>query len=148
MSHRNEPPMTTKEAIAYPLMVFLAIVLFLVLLVGLWAGVKSFKRYQRVADANNQIKVIDREVRQTEAKVALEEKKADIRRAEAQGIADSQKIIADTLTPEYLTYLSIQAQMDFANSNNDTVIYIPVGDNGIPIIRDTSNDGAQETAQP
>jgi hypothetical protein len=116
------------------------IAVFVALMFGFHAGYKSYHRYQRVQDAKNREKIVQMETKAVAQEVELERQKALIRVEEANGISQAQNIIAGTLTPEYLTYLSIQAQMDFANSNNDTIIYIPVGENGIPLIRDTSQD--------
>ena len=59
---------------------------------------------------------------------------AEIRIEEAKGIAESQKIINETLTPNYLQHEAIQAQREMANSPNHTTVYIPVGSNGMPIV--------------
>lgn len=59
---------------------------------------------------------------------------AEIRIEEAKGIAESQKIINTTLTPNYLQHEAIQAQREMANSPNHTTVYIPVGSNGMPIV--------------
>ena len=50
-------------------------------------------------------------------------------------ISKAQEIINKTLTPEYLQHEAIQAQMKMANSPNHTTVYIPSGDNGIPVVR-------------
>lgn len=64
-----------------------------------------------------------------------ERKEAERRIIEAEGIAKSQEIINKTLTREYLQHEAIQSQMKMANSPNNTVIYIPVGTNGIPLVK-------------
>lgn len=77
------------------------------------------------------------------AKQRLEEKNiekeiarrdAEIRIEEAKGIAEAQKIINATLTPNYLQHEAIQAQRKMADSPNHTTVYIPVGPNGIPLV--------------
>lgn len=47
-------------------------------------------------------------VKQTENKKAVAENEAEIRRIEAQGIADANRIIQQSLTPQYLQYEAIQ----------------------------------------
>jgi regulator of protease activity HflC (stomatin/prohibitin superfamily) len=61
---------------------------------------------------------------------------AEIERA--KGVAESMQIISEELekNKNYLHYLAIQAQEKMANSPNHTTIYIPVGSNGIPLIKD------------
>lgn len=120
-------------------------VVLMTLLFGTIAVGQAFSRYQRVKNARNEQRVIEMKVKQTQMLVEVEKQKAAVRVAEAQGIADSQAIIDSSLSDQYLTYLSIQAQMDFASSDNNTIIYIPVGDNGIPLIRDTSADAPTTT---
>lgn len=69
-----------------------------------------------------------------------ERKEAERRIIEAEGIAKSQEIINKTLTKEYLQHEAIQSQMKMANSPNNTVIYIPVGTNGIPLVKMTESN--------
>jgi regulator of protease activity HflC (stomatin/prohibitin superfamily) len=64
-----------------------------------------------------------------------EKKEAERRIIEAEGIAKAQEIINKTLTVAYLQHEAIQAQIKMAGSPNHTVVYIPSGDNGIPLVR-------------
>ena len=61
----------------------------------------------------------EQEVLQKEFQLEVAKKEAEIRITEATGIAEAQKIIDKTLTPEYLQYLAIQN----INPNAD-VIYL------------------------
>jgi hypothetical protein len=110
-------------------LVGLAITFMLLSVVG-----REIGRWQRVRDANNNIYVIGKQVEQTKKLVEVEEQKALVRVAEAEGIAEAQMIIDSSLTQNYLTYEAIKAQQAMAGSPNDTVIYIPVGNNGIPLV--------------
>jgi hypothetical protein len=115
----------------------LAGVLILVAIIGfgLVAAIAAFSRYQTVADAQNQVQVNDIKIAQTNQLVQVQEQQAKIRVADAQGIAQSQSIINGSLTPAYLQYLAIQAQIDMAQkSDHSATIYIPVGNNGIPVV--------------
>ena len=67
----------------------------------------------------------------------IAEKDAKIRATEAKGIAEAQRIIDKSLTNNYLQYEAIKAQSKMADSPNHTTIYIPVGNNGIPLMRTT-----------
>ncbi|WP_372880174.1 SPFH domain-containing protein [Psychromonas sp.] len=62
---------------------------------------------------------------------------AAIRVEEAKGIAEAQKIINATLTANYLQHEAINAQLVMAKSPNHTTVYIPVGTNGIPLVKGT-----------
>ncbi|WP_236609664.1 prohibitin family protein [Archaeoglobus sulfaticallidus] len=54
---------------------------------------------------------------------------------EAQGIAEANKIIAESITDEYLAWYWIQ-NLDKHNS----VIYVPIGENGIPMFKDVDKN--------
>ena len=64
----------------------------------------------------------------------IAQRDAEIRIEEAKGIAEAQKIINATLTPNYLQHEAIQAQRTMANAPNRTTVYIPVGPNGLPLV--------------
>ena len=71
----------------------------------------------------------------TQKEIAIQD--AAIRVEEAKGIAEAQKIINTTLTANYLQHEAINAQLVMAKSPNHTTVYIPVGTNGIPLVKDT-----------
>ncbi len=64
-----------------------------------------------------------------------EKQEADRKRIEAQGIADYQRIISESLTDKQLQYESIKAQLEIAKSPNAKVIIMGKGSN--PVILDT-----------
>jgi len=115
------------------------VVIFIGLIVGvIWAvffGGKIYSRYQLRMDAENEVAINEIKIKQQEQLIQVEKQKAEIRIVEAGGIAESQKIINSSLTNNYLQYLAIQAQEKMAGSPNHTQIYIPVGTNGIPLIK-------------
>ena len=74
-------------------------------------------------------------IEQTEQLIEVEKKKALIKIEEAKGIAEAQKIINATLTDKYLQHEAIMAQLHMADAPNHTQIYIPVGTNGIPLVK-------------
>lgn len=118
---------------------FLVVALLIGALVGAAVGIgsisRNYSRNQRLADERNQVQINDIQIAQTQQLVKVEQQKAQIRVVQAQGIADAQKIINSSLTDAYLQYEAIQAQMAMANSPNHTEIYIPVGNDGIPLVR-------------
>lgn len=59
---------------------------------------------------------------------------AERRRIEAQGIADSQHIVAQGLTPELLKLKGIEATLKLAESPNAKVIVVGSGKDGLPLI--------------
>jgi regulator of protease activity HflC (stomatin/prohibitin superfamily) len=67
--------------------------------------------------------------------IEIATKEAQVRVEEAKGIAESQRIINTSLTPFYLQHEAIQAQVSTANSPNHSTVYIPVGTNGLPLVK-------------
>ena len=53
---------------------------------------------------------------------------------EAEGIARAMAMIKSQITPEYLQYEAIKAQISMVSSPNHTVMYIPVGPMGVPLV--------------
>ena len=104
-------------------------------IVGGCYGYPAYSRYQSRADAANNVLVTEIQIRNTDQLIEVEKKKAEVRVAEAHGIAESQKIISTSLTSNYLQYLAIGAQKEMAHSPNHTQVYIPSGPNGIPLVK-------------
>ncbi|MFZ5801027.1 MAG: prohibitin family protein [Candidatus Omnitrophota bacterium] len=77
----------------------------------------------------------EQEAEQMKFVLEKEKKEAERRVIEAEGISKAQEIINKTLTASYLQHEAIQAQMKMADSPNHTTVYIPSGDNGIPLVR-------------
>jgi len=77
----------------------------------------------------------EQESEQMKFVLTKESQEAQRKVIEAKGIAEAQGIINKTLTQAYLQHEAIKAQMMMANSTNHTVVYIPSGDNGIPLVR-------------
>ncbi len=118
----------------------MGILLIIGLLVGAYAGMRAFGRYQRLQEARNDVEVNRIKIAQTEQLVQIERQQADVRRAEAEGIADAQRIINATLTDKYLTHEAIQAQRKMADSPNHTTVYIPSGQMGLPLVKTVDGD--------
>lgn len=133
--------------------VALAVVLALVLLFSFFAAVKSFNRYQKRADANNNVKVTNINIRRAQqqarivaAQDGIVKAQADQRLIKARGIKNAQDEIQSTLTPLYVQFEAIEAQKAIATSGkNNTVIYVPAGTNGTPVITQTAKGEAATT---
>lgn len=113
----------------------LAVALVGGIILGLMYGIPAFSRYQSRQYAQNEVLVNEIIIAQQAQLIQVEQQKAAIRVAEAKGIAESQRIIDSSLTNNYLQYLAIKAQEKMAGSPNHTQIYIPVGTNGIPLVK-------------
>lgn len=105
-------------------------VVFIGLIIGVWAGFKTMSRSQRLADERNQVQINEIQIQQTGQLVQVQKQKAQIKVAEANGIAEAQRIINNTLTPLYLQHEAIQAQ----ESQSNKIIYVPSGNQGIPLV--------------
>src|ERR1017187_6070450 len=90
------------------------IVIFAAMLIATTAGCMyafpAYNRYQDRQNAANEVTVSSIQIQNQAQHVEIETKKAEVRVAEARGIAESQRIIAESLTDSYLQYLAIQAQ--------------------------------------
>lgn len=64
----------------------------------------------------------------------IAKKEADIRVTEARGIAESNRIIAGSLTREYLQHEANQALLKFAEKGNTNTVVIPAGMSTAPLI--------------
>lgn len=122
--------------------VFIASVVSLVVIAALFFAVAAtsqvYGRHQRLANAKNAVKVTEIQIQNTHQLVEVENQKAAVRVAEANGIAEAQKIINQTLTPLYLQHEAIKAQLEMAHSENHTIVYIPIGNEGIPLVGTTN----------
>lgn len=59
---------------------------------------------------------------------------AEIKVTEARGIAESNRIIAGSLTREYLQHEANQALLKFAEGDNASTVILPSGMNVTPLI--------------
>ncbi len=66
-----------------------------------------------------------------------ERQEAERKRVEAQGIADYQRIISESLTDKQLQYEQIKAQLELSKSQNAKTIIL--GKGNTPVILDTKN---------
>jgi hypothetical protein len=114
----------------------------LVLIVALWlliawAGPKLnlYKsNTEKQAVIKEQEAISEAEVFAAEKRVIAARAEAEARRIEAEGIADAQKIITATLTPEYLRWRYYEVLATTANQ----VIYVPT-EAALPITEAKSN---------
>lgn len=112
-------------------MMAISILLFIAILFGLGFAVKAYSRYQKRADAENNVRVTAIQIRNQEQRVKIAQQKAEIRYVEATGIRRAQDAISQTLTPLYVQHEMIQA---LAQSGAATV-YIPTDpSSGLPVV--------------
>lgn len=107
----------------------------IVLILAMMFGLPAYGRDQALRNERNQTTINDIQIAQTEQLVKVQTQKAQIQIEEAKGIAESQNIIKQSLTPLYIQYLAIEAQKQQVNGQNHTIIYVPSGNNGIPLVQ-------------
>jgi regulator of protease activity HflC (stomatin/prohibitin superfamily) len=71
---------------------------------------------------------------QKTTEIQITVKEAEKREKEADGVARAMAMIKSQLTPEYLQYEAIKAQLAMVSGPNHTVMYIPVGPMGVPLV--------------
>lgn len=131
-----------------------AFLVLIMVMFGLFAVAQSYSRYQKRANAQNNVKVTNINIRKAQqqarivrAQNAAVQARAEQRAIEAHGIKNAQDIISKTLTPLYIQHEAIQAQKAIATSGrNNTMIYVPSSTNGTPLI--TTNGQTPSNAQP
>ena len=69
-----------------------------------------------------------------------EEKEAQRKRLEAEGIKDYQNTVSKTLSDKLLKWQGIQATVELAKSNNTKIVVIGSGSTGLPLILNTENN--------
>lgn len=98
---------------------------------GFIAIAKSFNRYQKRADAENNVKVTAIQIHNQEQRVKIAQQKAEIRYVDATGIRRAQDAISQTLTPLYVQHEMIQALRE----SGATTVYIPTDPaSGLPVV--------------
>jgi len=109
---------------------------------GCMWGIPQYKVYKQTlrGEANLKEQEFAKQIAVEEAKAKLESAVllADAEIERARGVAEANKIIGDSLSnggDQYLQYLAIDAQKEMAASENHTTVYIPSGENGIPLVK-------------
>ena len=69
-----------------------------------------------------------------EAQAEYEQKEAERKRNEAEGIRDFQEIVSSGISEELLRWKGIEATAQLAESQNSKVVVIGPGEDGLPLI--------------
>lgn len=130
----------------------IAALLSLVLLIfSISVGLGAYGRWSRIQEANNkahaaridaanQAQVNQLLINSADQQIQIHQKQAQIRLADAVGIREAQDEVSKTLTPLYVQFEMVDALKQIAESGkNNTVVYIPTGANGIPLISNTDS---------
>lgn len=98
------------------------------------AVVGNIQYPKEVADAVAKKMAATQELLQRDTMIDIARKDNLKRTIEADGIAKAMDTIQTKLTPMYLQHEAIEAQKAMVGSPNHTTIYIPVGNNGVPLV--------------
>ena len=99
--------------------------------------VRNITLPQAVKTSIEQKMTAEQDAQKMEYVLQKEQQEAQRKRVEAQGIADYQHIISESLTDKQLQYESIKAQLEIAKSPNAKVIIM--GKGSAPLMVDTKN---------
>lgn len=123
------------------------------ILMGAISGFQAFGRYQRIQDAkntaqaniiaaNNKVATTEIEIQNQDQMVKVTEQQAQIRLQQAIGIREANDEINKSLTPLYVQFEMTQVLQQLGTSGkNNTVIYVPSGQGGVPTITAASGTG-------
>ena len=76
----------------------------------------------------------EQEALEYDFRIQKEQKEAERKKIEANGIAEFQKIVNRTITPQLLRWKGVEATQEISKSQNSKVIVIGNGDGDLPII--------------
>lgn len=146
MGSSYDQPVSFPRLIGFIALVICTIVAVIGVILGLVAGINAFSRSQARANAHNNVAITKIQIQNQQqyaqviaAHNATVQAQAEQRYLEAVGIRRAQDEISKTLTPLYIQHEAIQAQQAIATSGqNNTVIYVPSGPNGTPIVQAAS----------
>ncbi|MGE4278080.1 MAG: prohibitin family protein [Magnetospirillum sp.] len=96
--------------------------------------VKSVDLPATVRDAIERKLALHEEEKAFQYRLSIEQKEAERKRIEAQGIQTYQQIISKSLTPDLLRWQGIQATRELATSQNAKTVVVGSGKDGLPLI--------------
>jgi hypothetical protein len=125
----------------------LALLIVFGAILGVFLIAKGISRSQARKDAQNRVRISSIEIQNQAQRVQIAKQQAEIRLQDAIGVRSAQDEIAKTLTPLYVQFEMVDALKAIAASGrNNSVVFLPGGANGIPLVYDTAN--ATKVGQP
>jgi len=96
--------------------------------------IKSLRLPKQLSDAIEVKLQKEQEAAQMEFVIQREQQEAERKAVEAKGQAEFNRIIQQSLSPEYLRFKGIEATEKLAESKNSKVVVIGSGKDGLPLI--------------
>ena len=122
------------EAFGLFVVVLVALLIVVGLCVGGAFGCAAYNRYQKRADANNRVKVTAIARRNAVQRVDVAKIENELKHQQAIGQRKANEEISSRLTPLFVQYEALQAMIEASHSGAATIIYYPVGANGVPLV--------------
>lgn len=91
---------------------------------SVWSASKAGQAALAHADFERQVKVVN-----AQANLQAQKFNAEAEVARANGVAQANNIIKDSITEMYVRYLWVQT----LDKTNNQIIYVPLGQDGLPI---------------
>ncbi len=91
---------------------------------NVWSAAKAGQAELSQADYNRQVQVVN-----AQANVQAQTYNAQAEVARANGVAQANLVIKDTITDQYIRYLWVQT----LDKTQNQIIYVPLGADGLPI---------------
>jgi regulator of protease activity HflC (stomatin/prohibitin superfamily) len=88
----------------------------------------------RVKEAIDEKIAAEQRAQQMVYTLQKEKQEAERKKVEAGGIADAQKIISNTINPQYLQWKYIEALKELMNSKNNTIVITPYDQKLTPLL--------------
>jgi hypothetical protein len=146
-------PLSSTGKLGFGIAVFVTVLVGVLIVVGLSVGAAfgcaAYNRYQKRADANNQVRVTSIQRRNAVQRVDVAKIENELKHQQAIGQRKANEEISSRLTPLFVQYEALQAMVEAAHSGAATIIYYPVGANGVPLISTTNKPQVYEpTTKP
>ncbi len=98
------------------------------------AVVGNIQYPKEVADAVAEKMAATQVLERKQTEIEIEQREAQKRVVQAEGIGKAMAIINERLTSQYLQHEAIEAQKAMVGSPNHTTVYLPVGPMGVPLV--------------
>lgn len=135
---------TQVNPLTWFLVILFTIFFLIVISVGSAFGCAAYNRYQKRADANNNVKVTSIARRNAVQRVDVAKIENELKHQQAIGQRKANEEISSRLTPLFVQYEALQAMVEAAHSGAATIIYYPVGASGVPLISTTNKPQVYE----